>query len=421
MLFSFLWKSKTSKIKRSTIISSIAEGGLNIVDVYAVHDAAKCSWIRRFFDSNSGKWKILFKELIEIDVNNLNKNLGSNLLNLGKTSFHKQILTAWYKATTLNPLTVNDIRDQFLLHNHHIKINNNIISESFFRSPALRNITIGDILSNDGLILPIEVLNQSINSNIHLLKYNALISAIPKKWKETTRRNIINLNNIVHPVLLSENTPQIKIRGKNKFISKVTSKQIYGKFIEDRTEAPTAINTWVNIYPFLETINWNHIFTLSFETTKEPYLQSFQYKILNRILNMREKLSTWNIIDTNKCYSCNKVDTLEHHLFSCPASRKFWLQLENWIYNNLETYFSFTECEIIFGIPLDKNNIEIKIINYLILLGKWYINKCRSSNTNVYFIELLHLTKNKLDCANYINCINEAEMPEWQDRLYCML
>ena len=89
--------------------------------------------------------------------------------------------------------------------------------------------------------------------------------------------------------------------------------------------------------------------------------------------------------------------------------------------NNLETYFSFTECEIIFGIPLDKNNIDLKIINYLILFGKWYINKCRSSNRNVYFIELLQLTKNKLDCTNYINCKNEAEMPEWQDRLYCIL
>ena len=90
------------------------------------------------------------------------------------------------------------------------------------------------------------------------------------------------------------------------------------------------------------------------------------------------------------------------HMKVTICSRKLWLQLENWIYNNLETYFSFTEWEIIFGIPLGKNNIELKIVNYLILLGKWYINKCRSSNTNVYFIELLNLTKNKLDCAKYI-------------------
>ena len=33
-------------------------------------------------------------------------------------------------------------------------------------------------------------------------------------------------------------------------------------------------------FPFLEKEEWSPIFKRTFEVTKEPYLQSFQYKIL---------------------------------------------------------------------------------------------------------------------------------------------
>ena len=47
ILFKYLWDGKPPKIKRSTIIASIEEGGLNMVDVFAVHTTAKCGWVRR--------------------------------------------------------------------------------------------------------------------------------------------------------------------------------------------------------------------------------------------------------------------------------------------------------------------------------------------------------------------------------------
>ena len=87
-------------------------------------------------------------------------------------------------------------------------------------------------------------------------------------------------------------------------MSKCTNKHIYNKLIENYIEQPTAIGRLLNTFPFLEKKDWSLIFKRTFEITQEPYLQSFQYNIINRILNTREKLNKWKI-----------ADGVEHHLF----------------------------------------------------------------------------------------------------------
>ena len=59
MLFKYLWNNKPPKIKRQTIIAPTEEGGLNMVDVYEVNNAAKYSWIKKLVSDIDGKWKPL--------------------------------------------------------------------------------------------------------------------------------------------------------------------------------------------------------------------------------------------------------------------------------------------------------------------------------------------------------------------------
>ena len=88
-------------------------------------------------------------------------------------------------------------------------------------------------------------------------------------------------------------------------------------------KTPTAIETWINIFPYLENQDWGSIYKRIFNITKEPYLQSFQYKIINRVLNCKDKLFKWKILETNMCLVCKDVDGVEHHLFYCIESKKF--------------------------------------------------------------------------------------------------
>ena len=55
----------------------------------------------------------------------------------------------------------------------------------------------------------------------------------------------------------------------------------------------------------------------------------------------------------------------------------------------------FTVCEILLGIPCTANS-ELLMINYLILLGKWYINEKKTKDKPILFQEFLAQIKSKL-------------------------
>ena len=142
--------------------------------------------------------------------------------------------------------------------------------------------------------------------------------------------------------------------------------------------------------------------------------------MLNRILNCNENLYKWKIKPDNICIYCDKIDTIEHHLYECDESKYFWKRLENWMRNNLDVSFPLTICEIIFGIQININS-DIALINYLTLIGKWYINNMRNNETELYFITFLHEVKNKIELLLLNNSIHNRENLDWQEKLSGML
>ena len=246
-----------------------------------------------------------------------------------------------------------------------------------------------------------------------MISYNSIVTAIPSKWKEILKQKVP-----LEKTEFEDKGTEIRLKVGNRFkaITKLINKEIYQYLISLKYESPKAIDTWVNLYPFLDRFDWKTIFKLSFENTVEPYLQSFQYKIINMILNTREKLNKWRIIDSNKCLYCKEIDTLEHHLYSCFYSKLIWKQVESWIKSQLEIKFTLTECEILFGIPLN-NSVELKIINFVILITKWYINNCKCMGKELFFIEVNELFREKIDCVVYHCKIHNTEPAEWQNKL----
>ena len=74
-------------------------------------------------------------------------------------------------------------------------------------------------------------------------------------------------------------------------------------------------------------------------------------------------------------------------------------------------------CEVIFGIP-DTNNPDIKLLNFLILMGKWYINKCKSNETQIYFFEFLMILKSKVNLMIYIPMAEDLGVSPWLEALH---
>ena len=116
-------------------------------------------------------------------------------------------------------------------------------------------------------------------------------TAIPSQWKISMINTVTNNENIT----ITDNYPKILIKGKLTPIEKLNNKKIYSKLIIPKVAKPTSIETWINMFPFMENYEWVNIYLLSPKITTEPYFQSFQYKIINRIINCKDKLFIWGI------------------------------------------------------------------------------------------------------------------------------
>ena len=313
----------------------------------------------------------------------------------------------------VNPKTYKDIVNQYILYNNYLKINRAVITPAFFKinnADSIKNIRIYDMISPYNALLNHAEFNIQNKTNLSVLNYNALKSCIPRDWKHaivTGKKNNVNTETV---------NPIITINNIRKDITIVKSKELYTHLILQKSKPPSSLETWVNLFPFLEQYNWKDIFNIPFKYVREPYLQSFQYKIINRILNTNEKLHTWKIKKSNKCDYCQSIDTIEHHLFYCQISKTIWDQLETWLYNHFEIKLNLTVCEVLFGLPYAINEY-IELINFVIILCKWYINSKKVNNEPLYFIELLNRIREKLKLLILTNNMNNRANKPWQDTL----
>ncbi len=93
------------------------------------------------------------------------------------------------------------------------------------------------------------------------------------------------------PILNIKN--RLHINNSKMELEKVKCKDIYWHLINNITHTPKAIITWENVYTSLKNKEekfWKTLFTITFISTRDTRLQSFQYKMLHRTLPCNEWL-----------------------------------------------------------------------------------------------------------------------------------
>ena len=368
---------------------------------------------KEYMTTRNSKWKITTQYMLGVPLHALNKNLEKKIITVCKSEFHSQILSSWIELHSKNPkLIVEEILNEYIMLNKHIQVENKPIPENFCGNNN-NNLKIAQLVSNDGKFKTLEILNRTPNTNITTMQYNSIKSAIPSEWKQKLKINC-NIQKITE-TLQKETTPEVKINGKLVKITELTTKKIYQTLIKRKIQEGVNIEKWISRFPVLGTIDWSVIYKHAFNTTTEPYLQSFQYKIIQGILNCNYNLKKWTILESNKCLYCEEIDTIEHRLYACEQSKLFWKRVQIWMRDNLEVSFPLTVCEVLFGINMNSGDQNIKVINFIILLGKWYINNTKQNEKPLYFFDFLTLLQNKIIAivhGNKIQCRNTAE---WQN------
>ena len=400
ILFKILWNNKTPKIRRESIIAPIEVSGLKMPDIYTIHQAFKLMFIKRLCNNGKGRWKAVTWEILKIKPYIFNKKLKNIPATI--SNYHNQVLKIWFNTNNNMPQSVSEILNEFIFENKFILVGNEVITIKTINAPLPNSTTLLDIININGSLMTLDELNAKYEMNINNLTYNTIISAIPKEWKVKLKTENYNFQNYDNNMNID--IPHMYIKSKQKNILELESKDINNELIARKIKPLTVIDTWLDIYPFLNDIDWSLVFKLPYKTVKEPYLQTFQYKVINRLINCNYNLHKWKIKESPTCNNCTKVtDTVEHHIYSCPKTEIFWSQLSNWIENVISVKFNFTVLEIIFGLPVYyTNDYIIKAINYILLLGKWYINKCKVKNVGTYILEFKTILNSKLQTLQAI-------------------
>ena len=156
--------------------------------------------------------------------------------------------------------------------------------------------------------------------------------------------------------------------------------------------------------------DWEKIFCLPYKICRSTRLQSFQYRILHRIITCNQWLFNAKIKDNPNCETCNCDDTLEHFFVSCNEVRDFWSAL-NRLWNKrtsvLATTYSITDTDIMFGILSSEK--YVLNLNFILVLAKKYIHDCKMKSPNITFLSFLVLLRQELSFEEQICIKNQRE------------
>ena len=121
---------------------------------------------------------------------------------------------------------------------------------------------------------------------------------------------------------------------------------------------------------------------MPFKITKSTKLQYFQFKIYHGYFPANRYLNKVNKLDTNFGQYRDVDDDIEHYFISCQRTKSLWQNFSCFT----EPVFgkqNLTIAQILFGIlRSDKKSLSL---NWLVLIMKYCIYKCKWQNTALSF------------------------------------
>ena len=168
-------------------------------------------------------------------------------------------------------------------------------------------------------------------------------------------------------------------------IEKLISKEIYNILLRNRDHTPTAQLRYKSKFSNLNEHNWSRIYMLPRRITKDPYSRYFQYKILNNILYLNQKLFLFGITQTKECSFCTNNEETIYHIFSeCHVSKNLWEEVKLFFNPSISIPLLTTQSTP-FGFFEEVKYHNI-LINHILLIFKVYIY----TNVGILRVYVLH-------------------------------
>lgn len=387
LFFNFIWSGKPDKIKRSTLIGDIGQGGLRMIHLESFNIYLKVNWIRRFFNNPDGYWQNLL-------LLNLKPYGGKRLLNLQREKiseishnitnpFWRDVFLAYSHVKPETKLVVDDILSLDILNFVPISEFKLYIS---WQNSGIKNLdNIFSIDSKDFFYFS-EV--QQKLETYNFLKYYSLVANIPKEFRVFLKQkgshrnqNFISTTDSFVNLLVSSRKP--------KFVYKCCIDKIVHIPLQKFLQWEQVLN--------VEIVDFSKYFGIAKKSCKDSYLYNFQYKFLHRLIATNSFLYKIKMKESKLCSFCQyEEETIEHLFYDCNVSMCFWnvfieklkLVFKNVIFDKKCLFLGFSN--------------EPILLNLLVFIAKRYIYKCKLNETKPNINELICKIKTYKSYEEYI-------------------
>ena len=318
----FIWDKKRPKIKHSTLIADFLERDYKDIDIKSKISSMKFSWRTRLLDSNFHPWKIIPNKLFTVFGGlkiifypnlQLSKRCSKNVDNI--PDFYKELVYLWQDISSKKTEDALDISNEVLWNNRHVTRDGNSLYDESLIDKGI--ITIRDISNEIGELLSWSEAEQKFSLNRgQILNWLGLLNCVPKDWKNKLAANSERL----YSAPANLNTKQMP------FITSKTAYQILLKSLVRPATAQSSLESSLH----LTNVDWKKVYMLPRLTTIESSLRSFQYKILNNVMFLNERLHKFNVVTSPLCSLCKEKNESVSHLFCyCRETRSCGISCKN--------------------------------------------------------------------------------------------
>lgn len=294
-----------------------------------------------------------------------------------------------------------DIRRQTLWYNTNIRINCTYVFNGYRKWYENGIKIIHDIIDERGNFLSVTALEEKTGQKINFMLYNSLKDAIPVEWRKTLKTLVVSQD-----AVSARELPHITIKANVDIpLTIITNKDIYWMLTNTKVIEPNCKLTW-NLAFDVKNL-WSTIFKLPFKTVRETKIQSFQYKIINRIFPCNYYVSKFKKDISDKCEVCNDyVDTLEHYFFYCNSVKIFWNSFSRWFTCLTNENINIEVKDVIFGFL--ENTTFNHVLNFCIYYAKWHLYRQKLQGKEIFLHTYLVEMKHILEIEEYIHKINNS-------------
>ena len=192
-----------------------------------------------------------------------------------------------------------------LWYNHSIKVGGNVI---FYRSWKNKGIiTINDLLYPNREILSYADFQRKYQLPTNVLVYEGIVRSI--------KDYIFSFN--FAPFIYRQDNPILSYPLLHILKHKKGCRNIYDKFNIKDTQ-PKSVMKWRIELDNAEHFQWEKVFYLPTQVTKDVSLRWLQVRINQGILGFNHYLHKLNLAESDKCISCNQTsETIKHIFWEC--------------------------------------------------------------------------------------------------------